>query len=801
MIGRIETLLRNLRRLSSRSEWLARLLKLPKSIGPSTRPGLVMVQIDGLSQQEFNRALEYGELPFLQRLIDREHYKLDTVYSGVPATTSSVQAELFYGVKGAVPGFTFRDPDSRRIVRMFEPDAAMRVERLLTDTGNDPLLKGGSAYADNYTGGAEEAHFCPSALGWGPALRAANPLVLMLLLVTNLYSLLRTGVLLLLEFALSIVDFARGLVDGYDFIRELKFIPTRVGICILLRELSVIGAKIDINRGLPIVHINFLGYDEQAHRRGPRSRFAHWTLKGIDDAIKRLWRAADHSLWRHYDVWIYSDHGQVTSLPYHKQQGHSIEAAVTTAFEALNTQKGPTVHQPPSSVQTQRVRYLGGEKFQRLFRVLNINSIGSEDKQLAVAALGPVGFIYPPHSLDHNDQHIVARELTRNHQIPLVIANQSPERLHAWTDSGEYELPDQIADLFGSEHPFLEELSHDLLALCQHPGAGDLVILGWRKGATAVSFAAENGAHAGAKKEETNAFSLLPEDTLLPVRSHSYLRPIDLRQAALYHLERAKEQAMHARKAPSTATTDQLRVMTYNVHSCIGMDGKLSAERIARVIARANPDVVALQELDVGRARTGGMDQAHLIARFLEMDFHFHPAMHIEEERYGDAILTHLPMRTVKAGGLPGLADKPKLEPRGALWVALDLHGTEIQVINTHLGLLPSERIVQAEALLSSDWIAHEQCRAPVILCGDFNASPTSPVCRLLRSRLNDVQAEAKQRRPKKTFFGRFPTARIDHIFIDPALQVTDIEVPRSELAQVASDHLPLVSELRVPLR
>ena len=84
------------------------------------------------------------------------------------------------------------------------------------------------------------------------------------------------------------------------------------------------------------------------------------------------------------------------------------------------------------------------------------------------------------------------------------------------------------------------------------------------------------------------------------------------------------------------------------------------------------------------------MDQAHLIARYLEMEFHFHPALHLEEERYGDAILTHLPQRLVKAGPLPGLAGKPLLEPRGALWVAIDLHGREIQIINTHLGLLPA---------------------------------------------------------------------------------------------------------------
>jgi len=207
---------------------------------------------------------------------------------------------------------------------------------------------------------------------------------------------------------------------------------------------------------------------------------------------------------------------------------------------------------------------------------------------------------------------------------------------------------------------------------------------------------------------------------------------------------------------------------------------------------------VALQELDVGRARTEGMDQAHLIARYLEMEFHFHPSLHLEEERYGDAILTHLPQRLVKAGALPGLADKPQLEPRGALWVAIDLHGTEIQIINTHLGLYPRERVAQIEALLGSDWLAHEQCQGSVMLCGDFNALPSSSVCRRLGSRLRDVQTVAQNHRPQGTYSSRFPSVRIDHIFIGPGLEVSGIEIPASELTRTASDHLPLIAEVRL---
>lgn len=801
MLGHIETWLRRLRRKLSRSIWLARLLRLPVSEGSPTRPGLVMIQIDGLSQPQFERALKRGELPFLRRLIKREHYQLHAHYSGLPSTTPAVQAELFYGVKGAVPAFSFTDHESQRIVRMYEPDAAARIEALYTGAGHEPLLKDGSAYADNFTGGAAESHFCPSSMGWGPTLRAANPLVLLAFLLSNLYSFLRVAVLLLLEFGLALVDFVRGLSRGHDFARELKFIAARVGISILLRELCVIGGKIDIARGLPIIHINFLGYDEQSHRRGPRSLFAHWTLKGIDDAVARLWRAANQSEWRHYEVWIYSDHGQAKVTSYHKAQGYSLNEAVTAAFGKLSVNI-PVVHSKSAhSVQTQRARFLGGNNTQRLFSLLGMNGQDASEHQPVIAALGPVGHVYAPQPLTSDERDIVARELAHTHKVPIVLTREAPGLLRARTEIGDFQLTRDRVALFGARHPFIDSIGEDLVRLCEHADAGDFVLLGWREGILPMTFAEENGAHAGVTPEETNGFALLPVDALLAEREHAYLRPTDLRNAALQHMGRTDHKAITARKRSVAAQTDTLRVMTYNVHSCIGMDGKLDAERIARVIARAKPDVVALQELDVGRARTEGMDQAHLIARYLEMEFHFHPSLHLEEERYGDAILTHLPQRLVKAGALPGLADKPQLEPRGALWVAIDLHGTEIQIINTHLGLYPRERLAQVDALLGSDWLAHEQCRDPVILCGDLNALPSSSVYRRIDGRLRDAQTVAQHHQPKRTYSSRFPTVRIDHIFISPGLEVTGIKVPASEFARIASDHLPLIAKVRIPSR
>nr|WP_246205482.1 endonuclease/exonuclease/phosphatase family protein [Microvirga arsenatis] len=237
------------------------------------------------------------------------------------------------------------------------------------------------------------------------------------------------------------------------------------------------------------------------------------------------------------------------------------------------------------------------------------------------------------------------------------------------------------------------------------------------------------------------------------------------------------------------------RILTYNVHRCLGTDGQLSPTRIADVIAAFEPDVVALQELDVGRARTGGVDQAHAIAKALGMQVHFHASLRVLEEEYGNAILTHRPSELVKAAALPGL---PGLEPRGALWAAINIGGAEVQVINTHLGLRRHERLAQVDTLLGAHWLGHQACREPVILVGDLNATPRSRAYRRLAAHLWDAQAQVGSSRPKATFPSRLPMLRLDHVFVSRAIRVLRVETVRTPLARVASDHLPLLVEFQV---
>jgi len=236
---------------------------------------------------------------------------------------------------------------------------------------------------------------------------------------------------------------------------------------------------------------------------------------------------------------------------------------------------------------------------------------------------------------------------------------------------------------------------------------------------------------------------------------------------------------------------------TYNVRRCLGTDRCLSPERIAEVIADCDADIVALQEIDVGRLRSGGVDQTLLIADKLGFTSHFHPALRIEEEQYGDAVLTRCPSRLVKVGLLPGLRNLWPSEPRGAIWVEAMVGGARLQVINTHFGLRRRERRAQAVALLGGDWIG--RCQPPYAVVGDLNSLPHGSVYRSFAARLSDAHLAGTQGRPAPTFPSRRPMLRIDHIFVSDDIEVTSAEVVRSPLTRVASDHLPLIAQLRIP--
>jgi endonuclease/exonuclease/phosphatase family metal-dependent hydrolase len=210
------------------------------------------------------------------------------------------------------------------------------------------------------------------------------------------------------------------------------------------------------------------------------------------------------------------------------------------------------------------------------------------------------------------------------------------------------------------------------------------------------------------------------------------------------------------------------------------------------------PDIVALQELDSGLKRTGYVDQAREVAGLLQMQFHFHPSLYLEEGFYGNAILSRLPLKPVKAEALPTLPDENNLETRGVLWVEIEHEETIVQVLNTHLGLNRRERSLQIKHLTGENWLQHSLCSPPIIFCADLNALPCSRVYKKIRKILRDGR-EFPRKGSKRTWPSRFPLMKLDYIFVSQDIQIKNITVPWTPLTRIASDHLPVIAEIDLP--
>ncbi len=844
MIDRLEILWSRLRHALSRTRWSARLLGHMPPPPHSDAAGLILIQLDGLGRSALRRALDDGHMPFLKRLLRSEGHELRPLYSGLPSNTPGFQAELFYGRAGAVPAFRYRDPGSKTVRRMDDPEWVGSVEAgLAAERG---LLEGGSAWSGIYHGGAAETHLTvsPSPVNPGPTVRGR--LRILGIMAAHAWSAARVFFNLAFTTAIAMRDWVRGKIDRSELVYELRSVPFRVLVGAALREVITAGACIDAERGLPVIHLNFAGFDELAHRRGPGARSARWALKGIDHCVERVWSAAHRSKGRDYQVWVYSDHGHEPVLPFSRRSDRSLPEVVSHVYRMVRDIVGAQGVPPPSLAfppvpGEARTAFLASKFPDWLSAGAPERKVGPlhpggtnghgagpgagrkrppeaseeadgkpEEGAIEVVYQGPLGFVYLPTRHERAFLAWFAEVLAVEGAIPWVLLREGDDAALAFSADGRFfRLPEHATEVLGADHPNLEAVAGDLVHQVQHPASGDLLLLGWDL-PRALSFEEELGTHGGPGPAETSAFVVFPPETLAlnPVPGH--LRPRDLRAIALRLLDRRERAGaglpgpMVPRPFPATGAEEfpdavPLRLMTYNVHGCRGMDGKFAPQRIARVIARERPDVVCLQELDQERTRSGGIDQVAVIASRLQADYRFHAVAEVDDGAFGNAVLSAHPLRVVAAGPLPGAArvkDVFNLEDRGALWVTLDVGGRTVNIINTHLSILERERRIQVEALLGPKWLRHPAAGGPVILTGDFNASPDSQTVRRLETVLRSSVGADRKDRNLRTWSGRMPLRRIDHVMVRGGIEVSDVYVPRTRLSRVASDHLPLVVDL-----
>jgi endonuclease/exonuclease/phosphatase family metal-dependent hydrolase len=215
-----------------------------------------------------------------------------------------------------------------------------------------------------------------------------------------------------------------------------------------------------------------------------------------------------------------------------------------------------------------------------------------------------------------------------------------------------------------------------------------------------------------------------------------------------------------------------MRIATYNVRHCEGMDGVVDVARVARAVAETGAELVALQELDRGLPRSDELDQPRALAEATGMHVFFGPTLHRHKGDYGIGIASKAPL-DVEVVALPRVGDE---EPRAFLQATY----RGVTVIATHLTRDRAARSLQLDALAS----AARAAGARVVVMGDLNVEP-----RALGPLEHYARCEGLPTLP-----ARRPRRQIDHVLAGTAVTIVEC----STIVTEDSDHRPLVAQLVV---
>jgi endonuclease/exonuclease/phosphatase family metal-dependent hydrolase len=238
-----------------------------------------------------------------------------------------------------------------------------------------------------------------------------------------------------------------------------------------------------------------------------------------------------------------------------------------------------------------------------------------------------------------------------------------------------------------------------------------------------------------------------------------------------------------------------MRVVTYNVHKCRGLDGRIRPERIVRILREIDADIIALQEIVGGVDGSPQEDQAAFIAGALGFSSCLGENRRLNGRAYGNLVLSRYPLHAVSNYDIT----RNGREQRGCLRVDLEMGGDfMLHVFNVHLGTGFVERRDQGRKLVTSEILNNRRLHGARIVLGDFNEWTRGLATRLLTAQLESVDIQKYGRR-SRTYPAILPLLHLDHVYFDPILKVESVALHRSRAALIASDHLPLVADFRIP--
>ena len=487
-------------------------------------PKLLLIQLDGLSSARLRRAISDGTMPTVAALSDAGRRVFGRT-SAAPPSTPVFQAALLYGKQRIVHGYTWFDRERGRVCRMDVPEDIARIEdQLQRGTTQSPLLKvlRGASYFVGFLGGAVRSAFT-LANGMRPRYQYRTERIL--------GALLRATAAVPTEATLGAADLLRFALQTHPGPArlELDWLSMRILCATYFEEVSTTFAAADIRRGVPLVFIDYVAYDEAAHRRGPDHPVCWEQLRRIDKRIDKLAGVAgEHG----YEIMLVSDHGQAAALPYERVRGRSLPADVYRAcapggvdgdFDAVATRLdeqrveaarvlkwGKPFGSLAGAAASARAR-LAATELERRWQV--------PAGQIACVSGGSIAHVYVGRDPDGSPlEDIEARFpallelLERSPAVGLLTIRRSERGPLVAYRGRRIPLTDEkaLAELppFAAIGPAV--LAGLLAQVVAAATAGDLIAYGAFAEAGSISFDPELGSHGGVHPDELDLFVIPP---------------------------------------------------------------------------------------------------------------------------------------------------------------------------------------------------------------------------------------------------------------------------------------------------
>ena len=510
-------------------------------------PGLLVIQLDGVSEPLMRQALTAGAMPTVSQWLRGGSHRLRRWHTGLPATTPGGQSVLLHGDVTTVPSFRWYDKDLGRLVVANQPADTAEIERAMSD-GRGLLADGGVSVSNMFSGDAPHRLLTMSDARLPSSDRGLAS-----------FAVTRTG------FVRSIVLFiGQMLTEWHQGRRQRRrgvlprvrrggaFVFLRGLTTVVLRDLNLSVVSEHMARGAPVVFVDFVDYDEVAHHAGPSRPESMRTLENLDRVLQ-LFEDLAAEVTRNYEIVVVSDHGQAQGSTFRQLSGRTLADTVEElAAESLQHRGDdrPVETWGPANVLLTSASHAPrglGRLARRMSRRRSGADAGRVPDPIAVAAAGSLAHLYVTDVPGRVGLETVEKRfpglvdgLVAHPQIGLVVARRDDGTLVARGTAGWRTIVDGACAEGEGDDPvavFGPLAAADLAGLDTRHHVGDLVLLGRfdRSLGEVVAFEELVGSHGGLGGWQTEALLMHPTHWDVPA-SHP-LTGLEVHRTLLHRLE------------------------------------------------------------------------------------------------------------------------------------------------------------------------------------------------------------------------------------------------------------------------